>query len=116
MKLDSHVGEIRVYVKKAVIHADGDVLHAQYIFGTPPVIEVEWNENVTVMERNVFHELIHNCHEGISYIEWERVYGEVDEDQMEAQQEENAMFLENKLFDLLKRNGLLRFPKPPKLA
>ncbi len=116
MKLQTHVGEVRVFIKRKVVHEDGDECHAQYIEGTPPIIEVEQNDNVVVMEKGVFYECIHNCHEGISHTEWTRVYGDIEWEKMEEREEENAMFMETKLFDLLKRNGLLRFPKPPKLG
>lgn len=116
MKLDTQTGEVRVYVSKKVIHDDGTICHAIFTAGTPATIEVEENENIEVMERNVFHELVHNGHEGLSDKELARIYGDCNEKTCGDREEDNALFLEKTLFETLKRNKLLKFPKPPKLA
>lgn len=118
MKLDTHAGPVPVYVRpiNGVKGDDGEILHAQYVYGTPSYIEVEWNENAVTMMKNVFHELVHNCYEGSGSTLWERMLGTTEEDVAEKREEENAIFLEDKLFDVLLRNKLLKWPKPPKVG
>ncbi len=116
MTFDSPTGRVVVYVKRRVVHADGEECHAQYISGTPGIIEVEWNENEVVMKKNLFHEWIHVCFEGIGSTSWVKMFGECNFETANDREEELASYLEDKFFDLLTRNGFLRIPKPPKLA
>lgn len=93
---------------------DGEICHAQYLSGTPTIIEVEQNDNIEVMKKNLFHEMLHSCYDGIGNTAWEKMFGTLDEDEANTREEETVSFLEDKLYDLLTRNGLLRIPNPPR--
>ena len=113
-KLNTPIGEVRVYAQTRVIDEDGCDCHAQYL-ADKRIIEVQWS-NPELMKKHLFHELVHHCFEGINDLTWTAMFGSVPDDQVGNCEEEVADFFEEKMYDLLTRNGLLKIPNPPKLA
>ena len=97
----------RVYESKKLV-VDGNEAHACYDMQTGD-IEVA-SSAPDVMKRSLFHE---HCHKALAHIsaeERERIFA--NENREEAE-EELCLYLEKTVYDLLTRNGFLRYPNPP---
>jgi hypothetical protein len=115
MWLESHVGRLALRVKREVKSVDGKHLHDAAYCSDEQEIEVAETDNITIMEMRAFHEMMHVCFDGHSTDKLAKVFHTEDVDEQERREEDVVSFLETQFYDLLKRNGLLRFPKPPKL-
>ena len=100
----------RVYAHKAsTLSFDGDD-HYAYYDETTGNVHVGSNA-ADIMGRKAFHELGHKAFHGISYNDAVAIFGE---DDVDLKEEALMCFLETKFYDLLVRNGWLKFAKPPK--
>jgi hypothetical protein len=115
VKLQTQRGELRVYVVKWVLKDDdGNVADALYDSDNN-CIEVTWGPDDNFMKMKLLHELLHVCfspHSGD--IKYSVLGGNLLETRW-FREEMVVSFLEPVLYDLLTRNALLKFPKPPKV-
>lgn len=111
MRVEAHGSTIPVYVARTA-EANGEEVDAYYDREKPEIVIV-WNENAALMKMKLHHELLHVCfgnHSGDA----RRFLGSTPA--ARAKREEDVVsFLEPVQFDLLVRNGWLRYPKPPKV-
>lgn len=72
-------------------------------------------KNPELIRKTAFHELIHKALFALNPKTKEDIFGDDrTEEQYEDQEEQLCRLLEDKLYDLLSRNGWLKFPKPPR--
>lgn len=98
----------RVYVVPA-LQLDGDECYACYDPTNGNITVVD--DVPEVMRRKLFHELVHAACHGMSGRDRVDIFGTENHDDRE---EALACFMESKMFDILSRNGWLRFPKAPR--
>lgn len=114
-KVEAHGGLTPVYVQKApLIAPDGEPCDAYYERDAPRIV-VEQKDNVTLMKQKLFHELKHLATDSHTGDAREHAFiGKTSEER--AQHEERVVgFQEVPEFDILTRNGWLKFPNPPKV-
>lgn len=113
LTVQAHGGTVPVYVAKVVIGDEGEEVEA-YFDRTKPEIVIEQAENVALMKSRLHHELLHLCFGAHSGDARAPVLGRTPA--ARAKREEAVVsFLEPVQFDLLVRNGWLRYPNPPKV-
>lgn len=116
MRLEAHGGKVPVYVQKAPLLSpdDGTPCDAYYERDTPCIV-VEQKDNVPLMKQKLFHELKHlacNAHTGTAR---EQVFNGATQDERGEHEERIISFFEVPEYDILARNGFLKFPNPPKV-
>ena len=116
MRVQTAAGELRVYATTlAVENDDGEACDATFDPDTH-TIEVRWRPDAAAMKLDLHHELIHRCFHGVGGDALEKVFGRVTRERREAREEAVVSFLDRVQFDLLTRNGFLRYPNPPRLG
>lgn len=111
-RLHSQAGQIPVFVTQEDLTVDGALAEAYYDKATPCIV-IKYTDNVDAMKMRLHHELLHVCfgsHSGDAVSFLGRTPSARDK-----REEHLISFLEPIQFDLLKRNGFLRYPNPPKL-
>lgn len=110
MKIQAHGGTIPVYVVKSI---EGK---AEGLFDRDvPEILVTQSDNVALMKQALHHEILHVCFSGHSETSREHVLGESTIKRRDDREETLISFLEPVQFDLLVRNGFLKYPNPPRV-
>lgn len=109
LRAETQSGPLSVYVVKELRNESGDPLHAEYDPDTHTIL-VEWCENATKMKQDLHHELLHVCFAGSSGDARENALGP----DYVTREEKLVSFLEPVHFDLLMRNGWLKYPNPPR--
>ena len=77
-------------------------------------IEVSEDQGEVNMKRSLLHEILHKCFSAISGDLQKVILGEEDMDALARREELVVGYLEPLLYDVLVRNGWLKFPEPPK--
>lgn len=107
---------IPVYVQEGELHLeDGMRVDAYYDVDTPEIV-VAWVPNVELMKSRLHHELLHVCFGAHSGDTKAQVLGCRSLDARFAREEHIVSFLEPVQYDLLVRNGWLRYPNPPRFG
>jgi hypothetical protein len=105
--------DFKIYAHdKTPIKCDGDDCYAYYDPANGHVYVAK--DIPAVMGAKAFHELVHKSMHGMSNNDSIAIFGDVTPDEHEVREEALACLLEHRLYDLLTRNGWLRFPKPPR--
>lgn len=112
IKAECQTGPLTIVASKNTIEEDGHELHACYEPDRSRVTVADTEEQK--MKRSLLHELLHVCFDGASGDLREKVLGGKTKEERDEREELIVSFLESPLFDLLTRNGWLRFPKPPR--
>ena len=111
-RIEAHGGTIPVYIITGELkNDDGSDVDAYYDHEVPCIV-VKHTGNIAAMQQRLHHEILHVCFaahsgDGCSFlgsnvnVQWKR-------------EESIVSFLEPVQFDLLVRNGFLKYPKPPK--
>lgn len=97
----------RVYESKKLI-VEGDEAHASYDMQTGD-IEVA-SSAPDVMKRGLFHE---HCHKALAHMSAEERARIFENESHEEAEEELCLYMEKTLYDILVRNGWLKYPNPP---
>lgn len=112
MKLEAHGGTIPVYVQRGELKDDeGNDVDAYYEKDKPEIV-IKHSDNAAGMKMKLHHELLHVCfgsHSGDAKAFLGSTY-----DARGKREEDIVSFLEPIQFDLLVRNGWLRYPNPPR--
>ena len=102
----------RTYAEKGPLKYDDDKCYGYLDLGTGNIhIEDNLPE---VMKQHKFHEDVHVAFLGIQHNDLVAIFGDCDDEELEAREEALAVYLTNKLYPHLSRPGWLRYPKPPK--
>jgi hypothetical protein len=113
----AHGGIIPVYVAKGPLFDDDGVTAVEAYYDTEaPCIVVEQSDNVSRMKQRLHHEILHvvfGAHSGDARA---KCLGSQTMEGRARREEDIVSFIEPIQFDLLVRNGWLRYPKPPKVA
>lgn len=104
-------GMIPVYVTNAPITVEGHDSEAYYDKDVPCIL-IKVTENVAAMKAALHHELLHVCFSGHSG-DALAFMGSTPEAR-DRREEKVVSFLEPVQFDLLVRNGFLKYPNPPR--
>jgi hypothetical protein len=112
-KVAIHGGTIQVYATKQDL-TDGEGPVDAYCDLDAGEIVVRYSDNVSIMYMRLHHELLHACFAAHSGDAKDRLFGSTPDTRAERE-EALVSFLEPVQFDLLVRNGFLKYPKPPKL-
>lgn len=110
-RLQSQGGAIPVYVTDEDLFLEGVLVEAYYDKATPCIV-IRHTDNVDAMKMRLHHELLHVCfgaHSGDAVAFLGQTPAARD-----RREEHMISFLEPIQFDLLKRNGFLKYPSPPK--
>ena len=94
---------------------DGDSCDA-YFDLQKNIIEIAWKPDESFLKMKLMHELLHVCFSAHSGQMLAKVLGGKSDEEREEREELIVSFLEPVFYDLLSRNGWLKFPKPPKLG
>jgi hypothetical protein len=115
LKVQAHGSVIPVYVSKTVVDDDGVTEIFGYFDSEAPLIIIRAMDNIASMKQTLHHELLHVCFGAHSGDAREMVFKGKTRDGRAKREEEIISFLEPVQFDLLVRNGWLRYPNPPRL-
>ena len=114
LRVQVHGGSIPVYVDKGPLVSDeGYECDAFYERDTPQIV-VKWTGNVAAMKQKLHHELLHVCFGAHTGDAREPLFGR-SVGARDKKEELIVSFLEPVQFDLLVRNGWLRYPNPPRI-
>lgn len=119
MKVKTATGVLPVYVSNVdedFISADGDEPIDAFYDRENNCLAVRYMANADAMKQNLHHELLHVAFSGHGDETRCRVLGCRTTKAADRREEDIVLFLEPAQFDLLTRNGFLRYPKPPRLA
>lgn len=111
LKVQVHGAVIPVFVVKQVDAENSDGEYDQEI----PAILIRQTDNVASMKQSLHHELLHVCFRGHSGTTRESILGSKTIEGRAKREEAIISFLEPVQFDLLVRNGWLRYPNPPRV-
>ncbi len=111
LKVQVHGGMIPVFVVKQVDTEGSDGEYDQEI----PAILIRQTDNVASMKQSLHHELLHVCFRGHSGTTRESILRSKTIEGRAKREEDIISFLEPIQFDLLVRNGWLRYPNPPRV-
>ena len=114
LRLSAHGSTIPVYVTRRPLAVDGHEVKA-YFDGETPCIVLAWSDNVAAMKQTLHHEILHVCFAGHSGDARQAVLGGRTPAARAKREEQIVSFLEPVQYDLLVRNGFLRYPKPPRV-
>jgi len=114
MKLDSQSGVVKVYVTKNQLKVEDGTLVDACFDPHANTIEIKWSEDLHHMKMKLLHELLHVCFNPHAGDMKQNILGGKDYIEWDTREELLVSFLEPILFDLLVRNGMVRFPNPPK--
>lgn len=116
LTVSTHGGKIPVYVVKGDLYAaDGETeIEAHYDRAKPEIVVLQMG-NIAMMKQNLHHELLHVCFGGVSGHVREGIFKATTARALEVREEDLVCFLEPVQFDLLVRNGWLRYPNPPRV-
>lgn len=114
LRVSVHGGTVPVYVAKGPLLDDDGVtaVDAWYDKDVPEIV-IEQKDNEVAMKMKLHHELLHVCfgaHSGDAKAFLGSTY-----ESRSKREEDVVSFLEPVQFDLLVRNGWLRYPKPPRV-
>jgi len=117
-KVTAHGGTIPVYVTKndALLKDDDGSDVDAYYDPEVPCILVKHTGNVAMMQQRLHHELLHVCFGAHSGDARAQVLGAKTVEGRAKREEAIVSFVEPVQFDLLVRNGFLKYPKPPRLT
>jgi hypothetical protein len=104
---------IPVYCARGLLHLDGAQVDAFFDVDTPEIV-IAWVPNTAVMKLRLHHELLHVCFGTYSGDTKAQVLGGRTTNARWAREEHVVSFLEPVQYDLLVRNGWLRYPDPPR--
>ena len=112
-RLKVHGGVTPAYVTNRPIYDDdGNEVDAYYDKEKNELV-VKQSDNVAAMKQRLHHELLHVCfgaHSGDA-----RAFLGKTVESRGKREEDIVSFLEPVQFDMLVRNGFLRYPKPPRV-
>jgi hypothetical protein len=114
MRLKAHGGEIPVFVQRDKLVDDEGVECDALYEPTKGLIVVRQYPNVDYMKAKLHHEIMHVCLENHTADVQERLFGPVEKDRTENE-EVFIGIMEPTQYDLLTRNGFLRYPNPPRV-
>lgn len=114
LRAQAHGGVIPVFVIKVLEDEDGYALDGQFD-QEAPLILIRQVDNVSAMKQTLHHELLHVCFRGHSGTARETVLHSSTVDGRARREEDIISFLEPVQFDLLVRNGWLKYPNPPRV-
>ena len=115
-KVAVHGGIVPVYVvKQPIVDDDGVTNLDAYYDPDVPEIVIEQSDNVPKMKQRLHHELLHVCFGAHSGDARAKVLGAQTEDGRAKREEDIVSFIEPVQFDMLVRNGWLRYPVPPRV-
>jgi hypothetical protein len=114
LRVQVHGGVIPVFVTKILEDDNGDDLDGYFDQDIPCVL-IRQVENVSAMKQTLHHELLHVCFRGHSGTAREKILRGRTPDGRARREEDIISFLEPIQFDLLVRNGWLRYPSPPRI-
>jgi folate-dependent phosphoribosylglycinamide formyltransferase PurN len=101
-------------VVRDVVDAEGNSLDAQYD-PEAPIILVKHVDHAARMQMTLHHELLHVCFAAHSGDARQAALGPRTHEGRARREEAIVSFIEPVQFDLLVRNGWLKYPKPPRL-
>jgi hypothetical protein len=115
LRAQAHGHAIPVYVVKAPLFdpEDPKIECDAYYNCEEPVILVRQMDNVDLMRQRLHHELLHVCFGAHSGDSLDKVFGA--HKGRGKREEDVCSFLEPIQYDLLVRNGWLKYPKPPRV-
>jgi hypothetical protein len=111
LKVEAHGSTIPVFVVKVVDEEGSDGEFNQEV----PEILIRQTDNVASMKQTLHHELLHVCFRGHSGTTRESILRSKTNEGRAKREEEIISFLEPVQFDLMVRNGFLRYPNPPRV-
>jgi hypothetical protein len=111
LRVDVQGHRIPVYVVKVV---DEEGSEGEYDSEAPAIL-IRQVDNVAAMKQTLHHELLHVCFRGHSGTTREGLFRSKTPEGRHAREEAIISFLEPIQFDLLVRNGWLRYPNPPRV-
>jgi hypothetical protein len=114
LKVAAHGGSIPVYVTKdPIIDENGDECDAYWDREDNEIV-IRAYENISVMKQRLHHELLHVCFGAHTGQAREDVLGGATPEARDDREEKIVGFIEPIQFDILVRNGWLKYPNPPK--
>jgi hypothetical protein len=114
LKVEAPGRQIPVFVVKVLEDEDGHDLFGQFDTEKPQIL-IRQIDDVGAMKQTLHHELLHVCFSGHSGDARARVLHSKTKDGRFDREEEIVSFLEPTQYDLLFRNGYLRYPNPPRV-
>ena len=114
MKVETVMGKIPVYVVKTLENDDGHDLDGFFDKEKPEIL-IRQIDNKEAMKSTLHHELLHVSFRGHADSERDRVFKGRTVNVRESNEEAIVSFLEPIQFDLLVRNGWLKYPNPPRV-
>lgn len=114
LKVETLLGPVPVFVVKTLEDDDGFDLSGLFDQDKPEIL-IRQIDNVMSMKQTLHHELLHVCFRAHSGTAREAVFKSRTVEGRHDREEELVSFLEPVQFDLLVRNGWLRYPNPPRL-
>lgn len=116
LKVEAHGGTLPVYVVKGDLYnSDGETEVEAYYDRETPCIKIKQIDNIALMKQTLHHELLHLCFGVHSGDARAAVFRSKTTEGRYRREEEIVSFLEPIQFDLLVRNGWLKYPNPPKV-
>lgn len=111
LKVQVHGTVIPVFVVKTV---DDEGSDGEYDDEAPHIL-IRQADNISAMKQTLHHELMHVCFRGHSGTARESLFRSKTPEGRAKREEAIISFLEPVQFDLLVRNGWLRYPNPPRV-
>jgi hypothetical protein len=110
--METHGGVTPVFVHPTPTDDDGNECDASFD-RKKNEIDIGVAEE-SIQKQRLFHETFHRCLETIGVDLRLKVFGAKDEAVLSDREEHIICLIEGPLFDVLVRNGWLKFPKPPR--
>lgn len=116
MKVEARGRTIPVFVVKTLEDEEtGHDYQGVFHYEVPEIL-IRQIDDKGAMKQTLHHELLHVCFTGHSGDKRAHLFNSQSKNTREKREEQMVSFLETEQYDLLYRNGWLKYPNPPRVA